>query len=686
MMLSTGAFAATCGAATSPGTAPPAWQSYCWIDMTDYNNAAVMSAAGQAISITLSDGSVFSFTLKGVINSGTPDLTAIAPPSWTGSAVGNTAFLGIPNKPILYTNTSNSNITLTLSNIVVTPPVGSTGSGLFRVVIADAESTNGTESLTYITNGGAWAIVDQVDPISGTTYPPITGVGTNTFTETGAPGQVGAYIVATQSPTTVTVNMVSGGKQGIMFAVQYATISVNKAITGGRANLADQFTYGVKVQSSGTTIASATSAGTGNGPFTSAVATIATSVPMTIFEQMAPGSVSVMAQYNSILTCTNGLAGSPTVLPNGTVGQTGNINSLAYGDAIACTFSNTPKPAAIIVRKTTVGAPGGEFAFSQTNLASTPSNLSTTIAGGSASAAAINASAINTAVTITEATNPNFTLTAASCTDANATVTLNPATFGTLSGQTLTIPAANVKAAAQITCTFTNTANGPRVTLQKALAGTGRVAASDQFTLRATGPGVTATQTTTGSGLAVTSTALSANLTAGGSYTLDEIMAPGSASALSLYLKSASCTNSNPVGTNVSGITAYPITITPAAGDGISCTITNRPVIARLAITKSFTTASTPVVVGQIITYRYDITNTGNVAVNNVSVSDLHGTPGVLVPIGAGGIRGENITTVGSAASTDITANDGIWNNLAPGATVRFIYTHTVTQAEIDNG
>jgi len=259
------ASAATCGAATSGGTAPADWATYCWLDFSSYNDTLARSAGGQAFTFTLPDGSTLGFVAT-VTSTAATGLKPVAAPSWTGAAVGNTAFLGIPGKPVLYTTTGPSTVTVTFSNIVLTPPPGVTGGATYSFVAADGESTNQNESLAWTTNGTNWVVLDQVPPITGNLYPTITNTGT-TFTETGVAGTVGGYIVGSLNATQVTTVLVAGGLQGSMFAVRNSIISLNKTLVGGRVNAADQFTYSISATSSGTVLGSTSSSGSGSGPF-----------------------------------------------------------------------------------------------------------------------------------------------------------------------------------------------------------------------------------------------------------------------------------------------------------------------------------------------------------------------------------------------------------------------------------
>ncbi len=338
----TPAYAQSCAPATTQGTAPAGWETYCWLDFSAYNDATARSGGGQNFSFNLNDGSVLSFNLR-VTPTNQTAFGAIAAPSWTGAAVGNTAFLGIPGRPVLYTSTGGSR-SIVFSGITITPPPGAPAVTAYSFVAADAESTNDGENLQFVTNGSGWQILDQVNPISGNLYPTITGTGTSTFTETGVAGTVGGYIVASNSPTNVQVNMQAGGLQGAMFAVRFASIRLRKTIAGARVDPTDQFNFRVTATSNGTTLASGTTSGTGNGPFTATPLSLASGISLTLSEAMAAGSASALTKYQSRLTCTNGTGSSTTPLPNNVLATSYVFGTLQFGDAVICVFNNAAIP------------------------------------------------------------------------------------------------------------------------------------------------------------------------------------------------------------------------------------------------------------------------------------------------------------------------------------------------------
>lgn len=336
------AYAQSCSPASSQGTAPSGWETYCWLDFSTYNDSAARSGTGQNFSFNLNDGSILSFNLRATPTNQTA-FSAIAAPSWTGAAVGNTAFLGIPGRPVLYTSTAGAR-TLVFSRIAITPPPGAPAVTAYSFVAADAESTNESETLQFVTNGSGWQILDQVNPINGNLYPAITGAGTSTFTETGVTGTVGGYIVGTNSPTTVSVNMQAGGLQGAMFAVRFASIRLRKTITGARVNPADQFNFRVTATASGTVLANGTTTGATNGPFAATPLSLASGISLTLSETMAAGSVSALSKYQGRLTCTNSTSGSTTPLPNNLLTTNYVFGTLQFGDAVICVFNNAAIP------------------------------------------------------------------------------------------------------------------------------------------------------------------------------------------------------------------------------------------------------------------------------------------------------------------------------------------------------
>ena len=461
---STPAYAQSCAPATTQGTAPAGWETYCWLDFSAYNDATARSGGGQNFSFNLNDGSVLSFNLRVTPTTQTA-FGAIAAPSWTGAAVGNTAFLGIPGRPVLYTATGGSR-SIVFSGITITPPPGAPAVTAYSFVAADAESTNESENLQFITNGTGWQILDQVNPISGNIYPAITGTGTSTFTETGVPGTVGGYIVGTNSPTTVTVNMQAGGLQGAMFAVRFASIRLRKTITGARVDPTDQFNFRVTATSSGTALANGTTAGTGNGPFTATPLSLASGISLTLSETMAAGSASAINKYQSRLTCTNGTASSTTPLPNNVLTTNYVFGTLQFGDAVICVFNNAAIPH-IRLRKA-LGTGGRLFNNDQFTVrinqgatvlsSSTTTGSGTTVNNGNTGLIQLNA---GTSYTLDEVISGAGSLTqytaAMACTNATNGVTT---TFPTAVPGNITPVLGDV-----ITCTITNTKRGSNATI-----------------------------------------------------------------------------------------------------------------------------------------------------------------------------------------------------------------------------
>lgn len=464
LMLSFGAGraeAASCFYATSQGSTGPAnWNSYCWLDFSGYNDTAARSAGGQAMSYTLPDGTVMTFTLK---ISGAA-INGAASPSWSGSAIGNTAFLGIGGKPILY-QTAAGTTTASISNIVLTPPAGVSQITSYMFVAADGESSNTGESLAFTTNGGNWVALDNAGPISGSIYPTSSGLGTQTFTVTGVAGTVGANIVGSSTATSLDTTIVGGGLQGVMFAVRFASIRLNLQLTGARANSADQFTFNINATNGGATLASGTSTGTGNGPFTAATLTTASALPLTLTQSMASGSVNPLTDYRSSLSCTNTVSSS-TPLPSGVITTSYSFGALQFGDLVTCTFTNTVFPHLQLTKA--LGTGGRRFNTDQfvmninqgstTVATTTTTGTTTTVTNASTPQVMVSA---GTAYAFTELGSGSTSLTqytsAMTCTNAfgSSTTTLPSAVGGTVTPQMGDV----------ISCTITNTRRATNATL-----------------------------------------------------------------------------------------------------------------------------------------------------------------------------------------------------------------------------
>lgn len=329
-----------CAQAGTQGTAPASWQTYCWLNLTNYNDTTARSASGQNLRFNLPDGSVLTFNAR--VTGTNPAYNAVAAPSWDGSAVGNSAFLDIPGRPVLYSAQAGTS-TIAITNIAIAPPAGG-GVTVYSFVVADGESSNDGEALRITTNGGAWQLLDSVPPMSGSTMPPITGVGSSNVTITGTSGTVGAYILGSNSPTSVTVQTQSGGLQGVMFAIRFATIRLQTQILGTRVNSADQLSFQIASTATGSTITSGTTSGTGGGPFTTAPLSMSAGIPITLRLAMAAGSASAITAYAANLTCVNTAGTTRAGLPNNLAATSAAIGQLEFGEFLVCTFQAGAQP------------------------------------------------------------------------------------------------------------------------------------------------------------------------------------------------------------------------------------------------------------------------------------------------------------------------------------------------------
>lgn len=133
-------------------------------------------------------------------------------------------------------------------------------------------------------------------------------------------------------------------------------------------------------------------------------------------------------------------------------------------------------PAFITVTKTTLGPVGsdvgGPFAFVATNTTDSFSNVTTLAANTAVSAGTVTLTTVNTATVMTETLpDASWVLTAASCIDANAANSGNPASTNLATfdptALTVSIVAVNIRSGAQITCSLTNTRRSASLILTK---------------------------------------------------------------------------------------------------------------------------------------------------------------------------------------------------------------------------
>ena len=138
----------------------------------------------------------------------------------------------------------------------------------------------------------------------------------------------------------------------------------------------------------------------------------------------------------------------------------------------------------------------------------------------------------------------------------------------------------------------------------------------------------------------------------------------------------------NTVDVAASGPGAVPVTGTDVSQNTI-------PAAPNLRVVKTGTlvdgNANNLADIGEVINYEYVVTNSGNVAIDNVAINDTHEgaaiAAGTILEVATTLADGPLANSVDPSTSG---AADGKWDLLGAGAAITFRYAHTVTQAEFD--
>ena len=308
-----------------------------------------------------------------------------------------------------------------------------------------------------------------------------------------------------------------------------------------------------------------------------------------------------------------------SVAPSTSASAYVTASTIACGGAAVLTTTYTilddDRPT-LSINKTRIGGAGNiNFGISGTNGVPTAvTNIVTTADNTAASAVGLINLPITTdgvAVSFTE-TQPTtqWQLTAASCIDANAgnaqLANTNPATnLASFSGNTVTIPAANVLHTSQFNCLLTNTRFAD-ITLAKTWV---EAVPNNAVTVSATGLtsllaiANSANETDTG---AVQTAAV------GSVLTLSELFTTGTEANYSATL---ACTGT-------SGLAGNTLTV-GNTDTAIVCTYTNKSILAAMSISK--TDSKTAATSGGLNNYVISLSNAGPASANGVVLTDVVG-------------------------------------------------------------
>lgn len=265
---------ATNGSCVYAGTVASGLNNVCWLDMANFT--AVKNQT-QPMSVKLSDSLTMKFNIK---YTGGRTLRSAAVPTWDKAAFGHYGYTSFPEgtKPALYQQigqqigSANTTSTVELTDIKIVNADDSEITGNYSFMMADAESTNNNESISFTSSNEIEQVVQF--PQQGDANYENYAFGDQTFsadhkTVTGGGVSTGAnpgiYLYKTKSPDTVSVTMgvnyrreIQAAIFGVLFSNAETTVTTNNASDTFAGKVESQ-TYGSEQTGGVTGSSSATS-------------------------------------------------------------------------------------------------------------------------------------------------------------------------------------------------------------------------------------------------------------------------------------------------------------------------------------------------------------------------------------------------------------------------------------------
>ncbi|MFC3240919.1 CshA/CshB family fibrillar adhesin-related protein, partial [Luteimonas padinae] len=352
----------------------------CWFQFGNVNEVLAGGTSGTTrdYDVALPDGSRITYTSR--VSGGSHSnagLQVRQVPAWTGSHFSGTSgyyTILTPNAAALNTPSDGRGnaVVLTLQDIRLFAPDGREINDLpFQVIMADAERLNNNpESVDFgvVSGGQPWQVMEWLgnSPSNNVSQsiPPASSlcrqsphIDCRRFTGTSG-GNANTVVLASNrdpgssAPFTVMAQIHSNAGQGFAVGVRWGSVRLRKSLPEGRISPQDQFTYRIR-NLVGAEVASGTTSGTTSiAPWISTMAMPGNR--LVLEEVMAPGSSSVLGQYSRWVRCQ--VADGGPIL----IDQAYNpasppqivLDSGEPGDNIDCEIVNRPAQFDLTVEKT----------------------------------------------------------------------------------------------------------------------------------------------------------------------------------------------------------------------------------------------------------------------------------------------------------------------------------------------